>query len=203
MTDEYGPWTPLSISEMQAVMAGFPAPWWIAGGWAVDLALGRQTRPHGDIDIAVLRRDQPALFDHLRDWDVQIVASKMFSPWKEDDWLEGGERFQFWVRRGAVTPWAFEVLLEETDGEDWLYRRDARVRLPLARFGTRDAAGIPHVSLPIALLYKSNRLTEARNATDFESALPTLDAAARLWLTSALETIAPGHPWTARLAEDQ
>ena len=25
--------------------------WWITGGWGVDLLLGRQTRPHNDVDI--------------------------------------------------------------------------------------------------------------------------------------------------------
>ena len=26
---------------------------WVAGGWAVDAVVGRQTRPHGDLDLAV------------------------------------------------------------------------------------------------------------------------------------------------------
>lgn len=201
--DEHGPWASLSIAEMQAVMTGFAAPWWIAGGWAVDLALGRQTRPHGDTDIAVLRRDQPALFDHLRGWDVQIVVSGRFTPWREGDWLEGGERFQFWVRREADAPWAFEILLEETDGEDWLYRRKPGVRLPLARFGAQDAKGTPHVSLPVALLYKSKGHDSPRNAADFEVAMAALDAPGRAWLTSALKATQPDHPWIERLAEDR
>ncbi len=200
--EDHEPWVPLSIGDMQEVMAGFPASWWIAGGWAVDLSLGRQTRPHRDTDVAVLRRDQPTLFNHLRGWDVQIVAGGMFSAWRDGDWLEGGERFQFWVRRGAGAPWAFEILLEETEDDDWLYRRNPAVRLPLTAFGAKDAAGTPHVSLPIALLYKSNRPTDARNAADFESALPTLDAASRRWLAQALAEISSGHPWTSRLAPD-
>ena len=203
MADEFGPWAPLSVGEMRAVMQGFAAPWWIAGGWAVDLALGRQTRPHGDTDIAVLRRDQPALFDHLRGWDMQIVVDKTFTPWREGDWLEGGDRFQFWVRREAGAPWAFEVLLEETDGEDWLYRRDPAVRLPLMQFGARDADGTPHVSLPVALLYKSKDIETPRNAADFDVAKAALDAPARVWLTSALEATRPGHPWITRLSEDR
>lgn len=142
------------------------------------------------------------MFDHLRGWDVQIVASGMFSAWRDGDWLEGGERFQFWVRQGARAPWAFEILLEETEGDDWLYRRNPAVRQPLTAFGAKDAAGTPHVSLPIALLYKSNRPTEARNAADFESALSTLDAPARHWLSEALEPISPGHPWIRRLTTD-
>jgi lincosamide nucleotidyltransferase A/C/D/E len=34
---------------------------WIDGGWAVDALLGRQTRPHDDLDIAVEERHVPAL----------------------------------------------------------------------------------------------------------------------------------------------
>jgi lincosamide nucleotidyltransferase A/C/D/E len=34
---------------------------WIDGGWAVDAVVGRQTRPHNDLDIAVEARFLPAL----------------------------------------------------------------------------------------------------------------------------------------------
>ena len=35
-----------------------PAPWFIAGGWAIDLFLGRKTREHADVDFALSRLDQ-------------------------------------------------------------------------------------------------------------------------------------------------
>ncbi|AWB86962.1 amino acid transporter [Mycetocola zhujimingii] len=34
---------------------------WAAGGWAVDAAVGRQTREHGDLDLAVDARHLPTL----------------------------------------------------------------------------------------------------------------------------------------------
>lgn len=34
---------------------------WLDGGWCVDALLGRQTRPHPDLDIAVRHTDIPAL----------------------------------------------------------------------------------------------------------------------------------------------
>jgi len=49
-----------------AAMAGLPRPWWVAGGWALDLFLGRRTRPHADLEISVLAADQRALFEQLR-----------------------------------------------------------------------------------------------------------------------------------------
>lgn len=41
---------------------------WVAGGWAVDAVIGWQTRPHGDLDLAVdatQQRDLLALLDRL------------------------------------------------------------------------------------------------------------------------------------------
>jgi hypothetical protein len=48
-----------AVSPLEAVewFANVPVPWWIAGGWAIDLFLGRETRPHGDLDVGVLRRN--------------------------------------------------------------------------------------------------------------------------------------------------
>lgn len=34
---------------------------WVDGGWCVDALLGRQTRPHSDLDIALAASDAPAL----------------------------------------------------------------------------------------------------------------------------------------------
>jgi lincosamide nucleotidyltransferase A/C/D/E len=39
---------------------------WIDGGWAVDALLGRQTREHDDLDIAVEERHVPALREILK-----------------------------------------------------------------------------------------------------------------------------------------
>jgi lincosamide nucleotidyltransferase A/C/D/E len=34
---------------------------WLDGGWCVDALLGRQTRPHADLDIAVRHANVPML----------------------------------------------------------------------------------------------------------------------------------------------
>jgi lincosamide nucleotidyltransferase A/C/D/E len=38
---------------------------WVAGGWAVDAVVGRQTRPHADLDLAIDASQQPDLLDLL------------------------------------------------------------------------------------------------------------------------------------------
>lgn len=34
-------------------LEGIAAPWYVAAGWALDLFLGGQSRPHDDLEIAV------------------------------------------------------------------------------------------------------------------------------------------------------
>ncbi|MEW2495139.1 hypothetical protein AB0942_16640 [Streptomyces nodosus] len=43
-------WIP---SEVAQQLAGIGTPWYVAVGWALDLFRGRQTRAHGDIEIAI------------------------------------------------------------------------------------------------------------------------------------------------------
>jgi hypothetical protein len=51
------PWEALSVGEVASLLDGLPVRWWIAGGQAVDLFVGSSTRPHQDVDVAVLRRN--------------------------------------------------------------------------------------------------------------------------------------------------
>lgn len=75
-------WEPIHPKEMAELLAGFTRPWWICGGWALDLFLDRETRRHDDLDIAVLRPDQVALFDHLRGWDLHYATpAHALEPW--------------------------------------------------------------------------------------------------------------------------
>jgi len=194
-----GDWSPLTVEETQRLMAPLGAPWWIAGGWAIDLFLERMTRQHADMDVSILRRDQPALAGLLEGWDIHVAAGGVLTPWKAGDWLEGGARHQFWARPTPTSPWSLEVLLEEGDTERWVYRRDGAVSLPLERFGRFSGDGAPYVAPEVALLYKSNRLDEERNRADFDAAASAMDEGGRAWLKAALRLTDPENLWIGRL----
>ena len=53
--------------EAEAEFAAWTTPWWVSGGWAIDLAVGHQSREHADLDILVLRRDHRQVRARLRD----------------------------------------------------------------------------------------------------------------------------------------
>jgi hypothetical protein len=199
MPDVEYPWDPLTPDETRALFEPLDIRYWIAGGWAIDLFLGRRTRPHGDIDVAMLRGDVPALISLLGDWDICIAHDGMLTPWEGT--MLAPEHHQFWVRRRGSITWQFEVLLEHHDGERWVYRRDVRITLPLRRFGGTTADGVPYITPEVALLYKSRRpgYDIDRNAADFAAAAPALDAGARMWLRETLSMLGPEHPWLAKL----
>jgi hypothetical protein len=180
------------------MLAPLSRPWWIAGGWAIDLHLGRETRHHADLDVAMLRGDEIALPAVLRGWEITIAHSGGFIPWSGERALEMPYH-QFWTRRSADGPWDFEILLEDHDAEQWLCRRDHRVTLPVERFGRRTSDGIPYVAPEIALLYKAKGWEIEKNAADFDVVAGSLDAGARQWLCDALDVAHPDHPWRSRL----
>lgn len=46
-----------SLIRLCHILEGAKLSFWIDGGWGVDALLGRQTRPHSDLDLAVRRSD--------------------------------------------------------------------------------------------------------------------------------------------------
>jgi lincosamide nucleotidyltransferase A/C/D/E len=54
---------------------------WIDGGWGVDALLGRQTRFHGDLDIAIQSKDLEALRSVLRSRGYREIQSAESNPW--------------------------------------------------------------------------------------------------------------------------
>jgi hypothetical protein len=190
-------WEPLSLEEVKRLFGTVAAPWWIAGGRALDMFLGHETRKHADIEVAVLRRDQKVFLEALRKWDVQIAHDGELTPLKAGD-VSKPEHHELWARETPDGPWRLELLLEESDGKRWSYRRNDRVGLNVADLGRRDAYGIEFIRPEVALLYKSASPRPV-DETDFLYVLPRLDVAQRGWLCGALYTIDPTHRWLERM----
>jgi hypothetical protein len=182
-------------ADVAALLDGCPVPWAIAGGWAIDLFLGRRTRPHADVDVALFRADQDALRRHLAGWTFQKAVGGALVEWAEGERLDLPVH-EIHARSPAGEP--LEFLLNERVGDDWVYRRDARVRCPADRVIMRSAEGIPHLCPAVALLYKAKAPRPA-DEQDFEAVREALPAAQRRWLRDALSTAHPDHPWLRRI----
>jgi hypothetical protein len=198
-------WRPWSPQQVAALFARLPAPWWIAGGWAIDLFLGRQTREHQDIDVHILRRDQGDVRAFLDTWDVQAALlpprdeTWPFRTWRRGEALDPAIH-DIWCRPTPTQPWALQLMVADTREDVWLCRRSPAITRPLAAIGGISAEGIPYLAPEIQLFYKA-RHPRPKDEADFLAALPALDQERRRWLKTALAIVHPQHAWLDLLEE--
>ncbi|MGV3490434.1 MAG: nucleotidyltransferase domain-containing protein [Devosia sp.] len=196
--EHLGPWQPLSPTEVATLFADVGAHWLIAGGWSIDLFIGRVTRVHEDTDVQICRADLLTFQAALPGWDLHAADP----PGTLRRWLPGEVLLpavhDIWCRPSPTAPWAFQFNVVDTDGDDWIYRRDPCVRLPLAAISRRSPDGLDYLAPEIQLLYKSKGL-RPKDELDFTTVVGLLSPAARRWLDTALALASPDHPWRKRL----
>jgi hypothetical protein len=200
----YGPWARRTPADVARLFEGYAGTWWLAGGWAIEAFTG-VAREHDDIDPSVLRDELPLLRAHLADrLHVWAAAAGSLTPLVPeldpegvaDDVLPAGCH-QVWTRPSALEPWEYDVLLSAGTGEEWVYRREPVLRMPLAdALWERD--GVRYLRPELQLLFKAPGL-RPKDQADFDATLPHLDRRRRGWLRDALAATTVAHPWMARL----
>lgn len=190
--DAWQPWEPSEVAER---LRGVSARWYVLAGWALDLYLGRQTRPHDDIEIGVRSDDFPSLVAALDGCELVVVGDGKAWPLTEDT-LRAHR--QTWVRESGG-PWRLDVIRELWDDDDWLYRRDDRIRRPAASALAETNDAIPFLQPEIVLLFKA-KAPRPKDDADLAAVLPHLAHDGRSWLIDALRLTRPGHPWIELLA---
>ena len=202
-TNPFGPWQPWQPEEVAEFFSTLTFPWWIACGWALDLFLGGKTREHEDIDVLFLRRDQHEIRAQLQGWDVQeahpelLPGSWPFQEWKQDAPLSASVH-DMWCRPTKSDPWALQLMVIDTSGDHWIFRRTAQIRGSLSTLGRVTRDGIPYLAPEIQLLYKA-KSPRPKDEADFTRTLLVLDGKSRHWLAQSLARVHPGHTWLAKL----
>lgn len=194
---EYYGFTPLETVINELKEATFP--WFVAGGWALELFAGRVQRMHHDVDIIIPRDAQFELQAYLlaRDWKLVTPFQKRLEPWPPHMRLEL-PRHQVHAHRGNEF---MDFLLTDIH-EVWRYRREPLIIRTLERMSLRSESGVPYLTPELALLFKSKNTSSherAKDQTDFERALPHLEPERRAWLRWALVASTPDHPWLSQL----
>jgi len=190
----------VQLRAIAKLLADFSCLWGFCGGWAIDLFLRRATRPHPDIDVAFLRRDQFMLHSYLerRGWELHKVVNGKPLPWPADEFVELPVH-EIRCTNPEFSPDAFEALLNEAEGDDLLFRRDPAVKLPLRKAFIRSESGLPILAPEVVLLYKAKYHSHEENITDFRNTLPHFDPARLAWLQQALRRHSPGHIWLSQM----
>jgi aminoglycoside-2''-adenylyltransferase len=186
-----GSWEPATPDEVAELFSAH-APWWLAGGYAIELAVGHAFREHGDIDVLLLRRDQLAAQWVLAGWEWWAADPPgALRPWLPGEVL-GTEVHDIWCRPGPDQPWRIQVMLDESDGDDWVSHRNPGIRRPVAEIG--QTGPIPHLKPEIQLFYKAKN-HRPKDDLDFATTLPLLHQHQRTWLSKAITGTYGPHPW--------
>lgn len=173
-------------------------PWAVAGGWAIDLFLGFESRSHSDIEISIPARHFFKLSELLNTYEFCVASNGMVWP------VVGAEEtladtYQTWVRESSTGVWRMDVFREPTSDNQWVYRGNPSITRPYHDVIRLSDDGIAYLSPETVLLFKAKSMLP-KDEADFDRVLPLLDASPSQWLATALRTEYGDHPWIGKLA---
>ena len=206
--------TPTPVSLAARHLEGYRGEWYICGGWAVDLLLATETRPHLDVDVAVFHHEQRHLHEHLRGWHTlghdDAVADDCPDQW---DGRELSVPGHVHANTPSMAGTELDIQINVRAGSEWILCDNPRVTLA----HTESTAGprpwgVPLVSAPVVLYFKAAArgwrqdpaappgTPREHDQADFEALRPILTPAQQSWLRQAIEAHDPDHPWLGELA---
>ncbi|TNH29580.1 hypothetical protein FHG89_11915 [Micromonospora orduensis] len=186
-------WTPTEVAQR---LAGIDTPWYVAAGWALDLFRGRQTRPHGDIEIAIPAANFSQVVDRFPGYVFDGAGSGRI--WEDAAPEVLAAVHQTWLRDPATGDYLLDVFREPHDGDTWICRRDDGIRLPYRDVIHHTRDGIPYLAPELVLLFKAKHVRR-KDQADFDATVPHLRSTQRRSLAELLARAHPGHPWLADL----
>lgn len=197
--------------------------WCYCGGWAIDLFVGKESRPHKDLDIVIFDDQLEETITYMleKGWAVEAPTRKGFVPvtgencdaysfdnlWCMNrayptDYIKVDEQstynFYHYDRAVQENMDFVEVQLNARENGDFVYRHNPAIRLELKKaFYTQE--GLPFLAPEIVLLYKSKYLS-ADNQNDFDLVVPKMNDEQKVWLKEALILeYGNDHPWVVLL----
>src|SRR5262249_20385959 len=118
--------------------------------------------------------------------------------WLKGEWL-GLPVHELHAHKPDAVLTDFEVLLQESDGIYWRYRRDQSIGVPLGNAIMHNRDGVPFLRPDLVLLHKSKHCRD-KDQADFDACLPLLNEHQKRWLKTALVNCQPNHVWIAALS---
>ncbi len=197
--------------------------WCYCGGWAIDLFMGKESRPHKDLDIVIFDDQIKGTIAYMLEmgWNVEAPTRQGFVPvtvencdtysfdnlWCMNraypmDYIKVDEQstynFYHYERTVQENMDFVEIQLNAREEGYFVYRSNPSIRLELDKaFYTYE--GLPFLAPEIVLLYKSKYLS-ADNQNDFDLVVSKMNDAQKIWLKEALILeYGNDHPWVALL----
>ncbi len=146
------------LKEAGKILENMNVKWCFCGGWALDLFMKSETRPHKDLDIMVFKKDLKETISYLKDqgWRLEVPTRKGFMPVDTENY-ESFEYENLWCmnenypvdylkvdEQGSCTFYQYEreiqdkvdfmeILLNTYESKMFVYRRNTDIRLAIEK----------------------------------------------------------------------
>jgi hypothetical protein len=191
VTDVEYPWQAWTPAEITARLDGVAIPWCVTAGWAVDVFLGRPTRDHDDLEIAIPRASWDEVRARLHELEFVVAGDGQLWPLTDGNLAD---HFQTWGR-DASGHYRVDVFRDPHDGATWICRREPTITRPYDEVVRHGTSGIPYMAPEIVLLFKAKHARD-KDTADLRNCLPFMTDSERDWLAQAIDVVYPQpHPW--------
>lgn len=192
--DAWDAWSPHDLFQR---LLGEIHPWYITGGWALDVWHGKQTREHEDLEFAVIRNDADHFRAILHELDFFTVNNGVveYLPPSAD---VPSDVWQLWGGDMLQRCWRVDMMMEPGTRDVWIYKRDQTIQMPRSEAICVGETGIPYLAPINVLLFKA-RNCRHKDHKDFLNAVPSLSTQERQRLRVWLAQLHPGHQWIGNL----
>jgi hypothetical protein len=186
----------IELNDIELLMKSFNRPWFIAGGWTIDIEIGEVTRVHKDMDICIFREDIAYGIAFFREWDIKVA-------------IPGEDRLEpFQILSDIDLPryclhlfkedHFLEILATEQIDNEVIFRKNRNIRMDINDF-TRGNPARPYVNPAWQLLFKSLS-TRTEDEHDFKVYLDRVnDEHSKRWLLESLIKVNGNKSWTEAL----
>jgi len=174
-------------SKVKSIMDKFGFPWFIAGGWAIDLFLNRETRIHEDIEIGIYRKNQMQLYRHFEKYKKYYIDNRsLIGKHEKHGWNKEYLRLPIHEIYVVYEGFEIEILLNEKDDANWIYRRNSKITLDEKNVIKFTDNRIPYLCPEIVLLYKTKEMRN-KDIDDISNAFEKMSEPEKKWLIDSIE----------------
>ncbi|WP_455975446.1 nucleotidyltransferase domain-containing protein [Methylorubrum populi] len=187
-------WTP---HELRQRLREVIVPWYVAGGWALDIWHGKQTRVHEDLEFVALRHDADRFRNILCELDFFAVKDGIIE-YLPPSVPVPSDVSQLWsgdIQRGV---WRVDLMIEQGTPDLWVYKRNQAIKMARSDAVRVSEGGIPYLSPLIVVLFKAKHRRD-KDRADFELCLPKFSAGEKEQLIIWLNDLHPNHEWLTPL----
>ena len=209
------------IKEINGMLKNQSFEYAFCGGYAIDLFLEKQTRPHGDVDIMTYWKDRDAVivymqslgytvYEMIGDGKAHLISdiSKQFKTKRNIACIKDNstkavlskteKQDIFYIDFPDIPQYKsdfVEFLFNDKNDTDFLYARNHEIRRVLDK-AILFSDDIPYLSPELCLLYKSTDTERNGYQHDYDAAMAKMNDEQKAWLNKALALVYDGnHKW--------